>query len=153
MAHLCFQLPPLTLPPFLFDQPHFCKARLIHCFLCLVPQPNHIKFHQHLLCGKLPTWGSQHMCTLPFIRSIFLIVFIHQLNNVNFFQKACTCKRFVKFRVTRSRSLHLYLQPKSPSPFFLIFFGHLIPSFKNLYAISCSTTRYNKKDTRKYIIA
>jgi len=28
------------------------------------------------------------MCTLPFIRSIFLIVFIHQLNNVDFFQKA-----------------------------------------------------------------
>lgn len=37
MAYFCFQPPPLTLPPFLCDQPRFCKVALIHCFLCLVP--------------------------------------------------------------------------------------------------------------------
>ncbi len=59
------------------------------------------------------------MCTLPFIQSFFLIVLIHQLNNVDFFQKVFTCKCFVKFLITHSGSLHLYLHPKPPSPFLL----------------------------------
>ncbi len=79
--------------------------------------------------------------TQPFIQSFFLGVLIHQLNNVDFFQNVFTRKHFVKFLITHSRSLHLYLHPKSPSPF-------LLTSLITSYQVSKISMKFSK-----YIIA